>query len=142
MRKRINEEFSTLRNSSPYKIRRDKGFVQDATPQMNQRYLMNKAQEINNFYERQRMFGEFDKLEPLFVDLFKQISYIKEFLNTQEKQPMLQKRHLTSIRKIAKKLDSINKVISSDILEELDKLGANKDEKEPDDLSLILKKKM
>ena len=99
MRKRINEEFSTLRNSSPYKIRRDKGFVQDATPQMNQRYLMNKAQEINNFYERQRMFGEFDKLEPLFVDLFKQISYIKEFLNTQEKQPMLQKRHLTSIRK-------------------------------------------
>lgn len=139
MRKRIDEEFSPLRNSSPYKVRRDKGFVQDATPQLNQRYLMQKAMEINNFYERQQMFGELDKLEPLFVDLFKQITYIKEFLVSQEKQPLINKRQRQSIRAIAKKLDQINKVISSDILDELDKLGAEKDEKEPDDVTLSLK---
>lgn len=139
MRKRIDEEFSTLRNSSPYKVRRDKGFVQDATPQLNQRYLMQKAMEINNFYERQQMFGELDKLEPLFVDLFKQITYIKEFLVSQEKQPLINKRQRQSIRTLAKKLDQINKVISTDILEELDKLGAEKDEKEPDDVTLSLK---
>lgn len=139
MRKRIDEEFSPLRNSSPYKVRRDKGFVQDATPQLNQRYLMQKAMEINNFYERQQMFGELDKLEPLFVDLFKQITYIKEFLVSQEKQPLINKRQRQSIRAIAKKLDQINKVISSDILDELDKLGAEKDEKEPDDITLSLK---
>lgn len=139
MRKRINEEFSTLRNSSPYKIRRDKGFVQDAVPQMNQRYLMNKAQEINNFYEKQRMFGEFDKLEPLFVDLFKRISYIKEFLISQEKQPLIQKRHISAIKKLTKKLDSINRIISTDVLDELDKLGAEKNEKNPDDVTLALK---
>ena len=139
MRKRIDEEFSTLRNSSPYKVRRDKGFVQDATPQLNQRYLMQKAMEINNFYERQQMFGELDKLEPLFVDLFKQITYIKEFLVSQEKQPLINKRQRQSIRAIAKKLDQINKVISSDVLDELDKLGAEKDEKEPDDITLSLK---
>jgi hypothetical protein len=139
MRKRIDEEFSPLRNSSPYKVRRDKGFVQDATPQLNQRYLMQKAMEINNFYERQQMFGELDKLEPLFVDLFKQITYIKEFLVSQEKQPLINKRQRQSIRAIAKKLDQINKVISSDVLDELDKLGAEKDEKEPDDITLSLK---
>jgi hypothetical protein len=139
MRKRIDEEFSTLRNSSPYKVRRDKGFVQDATPQLNQRYLMQKAMEINNFYERQQMFGELDKLEPLFVDLFKQITYIKEFLASQEKQPLINKRQRQSIRTLAKKLDQINKVISTDILDELDKLGAEKDEKEPDDITLSLK---
>lgn len=139
MRKRIDEEFSTLRNSSPYKVRRDKGFVQDATPQLNQRYLMQKAMEINNFYERQQMFGELDKLEPLFVDLFKQITYIKEFLVSQEKQPLINKRQRQSIRAISKKLDQINKVISSDVLNELDKLGAEKDEKEPDDITLSLK---
>lgn len=139
MRKRIDEEFSTLRNSSPYKVRRDKGFVQDATPQLNQRYLMQKAMEINNFYERQQMFGELDKLEPLFVDLFKQITYIKEFLVSQEKQPLINKRQRQSIKTLAKKLDQINKVISTDILEELDKLGAEKDEKEPDDITLSLK---
>lgn len=139
MRKRIDEEFSTLRNSSPYKVRRDKGFVQDATPQLNQRYLMQKAMEINNFYERQQMFGELDKLEPLFVDLFKQITYIKEFLVSQEKQPLINKRQRQSIRTLAKKLDQINKVISTDILDELDKLGAEKDEKEPDDITLSLK---
>jgi hypothetical protein len=139
MRKRIDEEFSTLRNSSPYKVRRDKGFVQDATPQLNQRYLMQKAMEINNFYERQQMFGELDKLEPLFVDLFKQITYIKEFLVSQEKQPLINKRQRQSIRTISKKLDQINKVISTDILDELDKLGAEKDEKEPDDITLSLK---
>ena len=139
MRKRIDEEFSPLRNSSPYKVRRDKGFVQDATPQLNQRYLMQKAMEINNFYERQQMFGELDKLEPLFVDLFKQITYIKEFLVSQEKQPLINKRQRQSIKAIAKKLDQINKVISSDVLDELDKLGAEKDEKEPDDVTLSLK---
>lgn len=139
MRKRIDEEFSTLRNSSPYKVRRDKGFVQDATPQLNQRYLMQKAMEINNFYERQQMFGELDKLEPLFVDLFKQITYIKEFLVSQEKQPLINKRQRQSIRTLAKKLDQINKVISTDVLDELDKLGAEKDEKEPDDITLSLK---
>ena len=139
MRKRIDEEFSPLRNSSPYKVRRDKGFVQDATPQLNQRYLMQKAMEINNFYERQQMFGELDKLEPLFVDLFKQITYIKEFLVSQEKQPLINKRQRQSISAISKKLDQINKVISSDVLDELDKLGAEKDEKEPDDITLSLK---
>lgn len=139
MRKRIDEEFSTLRNSSPYKVRRDKGFVQDATPQLNQRYLMQKAMEINNFYERQQMFGELDKLEPLFVDLFKQITYIKEFLVSQEKQPLINKRQHQSIKTLAKKLDQINKLISTDILEELDKLGAEKDEKEPDDITLSKK---
>lgn len=139
MRNRIDEEFSILRNNSPYKVRRDKGFTQDATPQLNQRYLMQKAAEINNFYERQRMFGEFDKLEPLFVDLFKQITYIKEFLNSQENQPLINKKQRQSIKKIAKKLDQINKMISSDILDELDELGAEKDEKTPDDFTLSLK---
>lgn len=133
MRKRINEEFSTLRNNSPYKIRRDKGFVQDATPQMNQRYLLNKAMEVNNFYERQRMFGEFDKMEPLFVDLFKQITYIREFLESQLQQPLINKKQISVIRGLAKKLDKINDIISSDVLDELDKLGATKEEENPED---------
>lgn len=139
MRKQINEEFSTLRNSSPYKVRRDKGFIQDATPQMNQRYLMQKAMEINNFYNKQIMFGELDKLEPMLVDLFRQITHVKEFLNSQLNQPLINKKQVRSIRTIGKKLDQINKLISTDILDELDKLGAEKDEKEPDDLSLALK---
>lgn len=139
MRKQINEEFSTLRNSSPYKVRRDKGFIQDATPQMNQRYLMQKAMEINNFYNKQIMFGELDKLEPMLVDLFRQITHVKEFLNSQLNQPLINKKQVRSIRAIGKKLDQINKLISTDILDELDKLGAEKDEKEPDDLSLALK---
>jgi hypothetical protein len=133
MRKRINEEFSTLRNNSPYKIRRDKGFVQDATPQMNQRYLLNKAMEVNNFYERQRMFGEFDKMEPLFVDLFKQITYIREFLESQLQQPLINKKQISVIRGLAKKLDKINDIISSEVLDELDKLGATKEEENPED---------
>lgn len=133
MRKQVNEEFSPLRSSSPYKVRRDKGFVKDATPQMNQRYLLNKAMEINNFYERQKMFGELDKLEPLFVDLFKQIMYIKGFLENQMTQPLINKKQISSIRKIAKKLDKINDIISTEVLEELDELGAGRDEEAPED---------
>lgn len=132
MRKHINEEFSILRNNSPYKIRRDKGYVQDATPQMNQRYLLNKAMEVNNFYERQRMFGELDKLEPLFVDLFKQITNIREFLESQTRQPLIKKNQILIIRKIAKKLDKVNDIISTEVLDDLDKLGATKEE-EPED---------
>lgn len=132
MRKHINEEFSVLRNNSPYKIRRDKGYVQDATPQMNQRYLLNKAMEVNNFYERQRMFGELDKLEPLFVDLFKQITNIREFLESQTRQPLIKKNQISIIRKIAKKLDKVNDIISTEVLDDLDKLGATKEE-EPED---------
>lgn len=133
MRNRVNEEFSALRSSSPYKIRRDKGFVQDATPQMNQRYLLNKAMEINNFYERQKMFGELDKLEPLFVDLFKQITHIKEFLESQLNQPLINKKQILSIRKIANKLDKINDIISTEVLDELDNLGAEREEESPED---------
>lgn len=132
MRKRINEEFSVLRNNSPYKIRRDKGYVQDATPQMNQRYLLNKAMEVNNFYERQKMFGELDKLEPLFVDLFKQITYIREFLESQTHQPLINKKQISIIKKIAKKLDKVNDIISTEILDDLDTLGATKEEESED----------
>lgn len=134
MKKRINEEFSPLKSSNPYKIRRDKGFVQDATPQMNQRYLMQKTQEINNFYEKDRMAGEFDKLEPLFLNLFKQIVYIKEFLSSQEHQPLIKPRHIKAIRSINAKLDKINGIIGKDILIDLDKLAAKPEQ--PYDMSL------
>lgn len=132
MKKRINEEFSVLRNNSPYKIRRDKGYVKDATPQMNQRYLLNKAMEINNFYERQKMFGELDKLEPLFVDLFKQITYIRDFLESQTHQPLINKKQISIIKQLAKKLDKVNDIISTEVLDDLDKLGNTKEE-EPED---------
>ena len=134
MKKRINEEFSPLKSTNPYKIRRDKGYVQNANPQMNQRYLMQKTQEINNFYEKQRMVGEFDKLEPLFLTLFKQIVYIKEFLSSQEHQPLIEPRHIKTIRDINKNLDKINGIISKDILTDLDKLGAKPEQ--PYDMSL------
>lgn len=134
MKKSINEEFSPLKSTNPYKIRRDKGYVQDATPQMNQRYLMQKTQEINNFYEKQRMAGEFDKLEPLFLNLFKQIVYIKEFLSSQEHQPLIKPRHIKTIRDINQKLDKINGIIGKDILADLDKLGARPEQ--PYDMSL------
>ena len=133
MKKQVNEEFSTLRNNSPYKIRRDKGFVQNATPQMNQRYLLNKAIEVNNFYERQKMFGELDKLEPLFVELFKKIANIREFLELQLSQPLINKKQSSIIKNLAKKLDKINDIISTDVLDELDKLGATKEEENPED---------
>lgn len=142
MRKRIDEEFSALRNNSPYKVRRDKGFVQDATPQMNQRYLLNKAIEINNFYERQKMFGELDKLEPLFVDLFKQITYIREFLESQLSQPLINKKQSSIIKNLAKKLDKINDIISTEVLDELDTLGATKEEAPEDTFGMkIVKEK-
>lgn len=142
MRKRINEEFSTLRNNSPYKVRRDKGFVQDAAPQMNQRYLLNKAMEINNFYERQKMFGELDKLEPLFVDLFKQITYIRGFLESQLSQPLINKKQSSIIKNLAKKLDKINDIISIEVLDELDSLGATKEEAPEDTFGMkIVKEK-
>ena len=134
MKKRINEEFSPLKSTNPYKIRRDKGYVQDATPQMSQRYLMQKTQEINNFYEKQRMAGEFDKLEPHFLNLFKQIVYIKEFLSSQEHQPLIKPHHIKAIRSINSKLDKINGIIGKDILADLDKLGAKPEQ--PHDMSL------
>lgn len=133
MIEQVNEEFSPLRNNNPYKIRRDKGFVQDATPQMNQRYLLNKAMEINNFYERQKMFGELDKLEPLFVDLFKQITYIRGFLESQLSQPLINKTQASIIKKIAKKLDNLNDIISTEILDDLDNLGDTKENEKPED---------
>lgn len=124
MRKKLNEEFSPLRNNNPYKIRRDKGFIKDASPQLNQKYLLQRQMEINNFYEGEQMMGELDKLEPLFVDLFKQITYIKEFIESQKKQPLIKKSQYNTINKIAKMLDKANKIVSVDILDELDKLGA------------------
>lgn len=124
MRKKLNEEFSPLRNNNPYKIRRDKGFIKDASPQLNQKYLLQRQMEINNFYEGEQMMGELDKLEPLFVDLFKQIIYIKEFIESQKKQPLIKKSQYNTINKIAKMLDKANKIVSVDILDELDKLGA------------------
>lgn len=123
MSKTLKEEFSALRSSGPYKIRRDKGFIQDATPQMSQRYWMQKAQEYNTFYQKEQMFGELEKLEPMLVDLFKQISYITEFINSQQNQPLINKKQLESLRKIVKILNKLNTAVSTKILNELDKLG-------------------
>ena len=48
-------------------------------------------------------------------------------------QPLINKKQISSIRKIAKKLDKINDIISTEVLDELDTLGAGRDEESPDD---------
>lgn len=128
--KSLKEEFSPLRSSSPYKVRRDKGFVQDATPQMTQRYLLRKAEEENTYYQKQLMFGELDKLEPLFMDLFKQIGYIRDFIESQKKQPLIEREQRDSLNKLVKLLDAINTRISTKVLKELDNLGIGKNSQE------------
>ena len=128
--KSLKEEFSPLRSSSPYKVRRDKGFVQDATPQMTQRYLLRKAEEENTYYQKQLMFGELDKLEPLFMDLFKQIGYIRDFIESQKKQPLIEREQRDSLNKLVKLLDAINTKISTKVLKELDNLGIGKNSQE------------
>lgn len=128
--KSLKEEFSPLRSSSPYKVRRDKGFVQDATPQMSQRYLLRKAEEENTYYQKQLMFGELDKLEPLFMDLFKQIGYIRDFIESQKKQPLIEREQRDSLNKLVKLLDAINTKISTKVLKELDNLGIGKNSQE------------
>ena len=128
--KSLKEEFSPLRSSSPYKVRRDKGFVRDATPQMTQRYLLRKAEEENTYYQKQLMFGELDKLEPLFMDLFKQIGYIRDFIESQKKQPLIEREQRDSLNKLVKLLDAINTRISTKVLKELDNLGIGKNSQE------------
>lgn len=123
-KKIVNEaDFSVLRNPSPYRVGRAPGFVRNADDALKRSYLMRRAEEENSYYQTQQLIGQLEQLGPMMQNLFAQMVDIRNFISSQKMQPLVKPKQKDTLDRITKHMDKIVKIISTDCLQEIDKLG-------------------
>lgn len=86
---------------------------------------MRRAEEENNYYQTQQLFGQLEQLDPMFQNLFRQIVDVRNFVESQKLQPLATKEQLNALNELTAHLDSVSKILSVDCINTIDKLGNN-----------------
>lgn len=121
--KRLAEDWSPLRNPSPFKIGPAPGFVRDNTPEMTRQYFLRRAEEENTYNTKLQSIGQLQLIEPEFIELFQKVAQIKNFIMNQASLPLLTQEQKDILRAVIEKLDKVNIIITTEILADLDKLA-------------------
>lgn len=82
-----------------------------------------QEEEMRNQYSY--MIGNLDNADKMFIQLFQQITDLRNFIDKQREWPLLSKEQGQAITEIGKKLDGCNKVIVTEIIPLIDKLSTD-----------------
>ena len=119
---KLNEDWSVLRNPSPYKIGPAPGYVADNRPEMSRQFFLRRAEEENMYNVKLQSIGSLMGLEPEFLALFKKVSEVANIVDSQKTLPLLTSQQKKTLDAIIDKLSNINKILTQDILADLDSL--------------------
>ena len=127
-RRKINEQASTI---SPYGafIRKNyqispvRGVVLDYHGHDQQAWEYRRELENDFVNPKSYMIGNLDQAETKIVNLFKDISDLKENIVKYLNFPMLTREQKEAIKNIKNQLDQMNTILTKDVLSNLDKLG-------------------
>lgn len=121
-RKVVNEDWSVLRNPSPFKIGPAPGFVRDNSPEMTRQYFLRRAEEENSFNTQLKSIGQLEAIEPEFITLFQKVAELHGFVLSQKSLPLITSKQKAILDGIAEKLERVNLIITKEVLADLDKL--------------------
>lgn len=120
--KEAHGDWSTLRQPSPYRIGRAPAPRFNADEQMKMSYLMQSAEQVNNFLQKNMLAGRLESIDPLVRDFFKQFAHIFHYLDEQLNDPTLPKEVKKDIINLQNHFDKIGTRIASKIIPLIDKL--------------------
>lgn len=80
-----------------------------------------QEEEMRNQYSY--MIGNLDNADKMFIQLFQQITDLRNFIDKQQNWPLITKEQSRVIKEINKKLDNCNKVIVTEIIPLIDELS-------------------
>lgn len=127
-KKKINEgnDWGILRNPSPYRIGRDPGYADNADDRLKQTYLMRRAEEMNNFYEKKQLKAQLDKLEPMLVDVYQRLIQIQTFIIQQENDPLLTNKDRKTMDSMIADISNFSNDLIQKCIKRLDTLANDK----------------
>lgn len=88
-------------------------------------WLNKRIQEEESKRQYSYMIGNLDNADKMFVQLFQQITDLRNFIFKQKEWPLITKEQNQVINQIGKRLDACNSIIVSEVLPLLDQLGTN-----------------
>lgn len=80
-----------------------------------------QEEEMRNQYSY--MIGNLDNADKMFIQLFQQITDLRNFIDKQREWPLITKEQARVIGEINKKLDGCNRVIVTEIIPLIDELS-------------------
>ena len=127
-RRKINEEATTVNPYGAYlrknyQISPVRGVVLDYHGHDYEAWLRRRELENDFVNPASYMIGNLDNTENQIINLFKEISDLKETIVGYIDFPMLSKKQKAAIKNIKNKLDEINTILTKDVLSSLDELG-------------------
>lgn len=128
MKQKINEDYSILKNPSPYQIGKAPGFVRDKMPEMELQFQLRRAEEAQTFFQKKQMIAQLEQLEQPIMNLYRELINVRNMLDEKSKLPLIPNDKLAIMNKMCKKLDKVNKFITVNLLQDLDKLTLGEDE--------------
>lgn len=96
-------------------------------------FVRRRELEQQAIEQKSYMIGNLDNTENQIINLFKQVSDLKQNIIGYYDFPFISKQQKLAIRKIQKQLDQINTILTNDILTNLDELGTA-DQVKPQDM--------
>lgn len=125
MKNPINEDnnYSILRNPSPYRIGRAPGAEMNADEKLKKQYLMRRAEEVATFQEKLPVIGQMEKIKPMMADLFRDITMIRNFIQQEENEPLASAEHKSTMETMITKFDEMNNILTNDIIPLCDNLA-------------------
>lgn len=82
-----------------------------------------QEEEMRNQYSY--MIGNLDNADKMFIQLFQQMTDLKNFIEKQREWPLLSSYQSKIIGDISKKLDTCNSIIVTEVIPLIDKLGTD-----------------
>lgn len=125
MKKHLNEDnnYSILRNPSPYRIGRAPGAEMNADEKLKQQYLMRRAEEVATFQEKLQVIGQMEKVKPMMADLFRDITMLRNFVEGEQKEPLATAEHVKTLKAMVDKFDEMNNILTTEIIPLCDELA-------------------
>lgn len=112
-----NNDWSPLRNPSPYRIGRAPNPVFNDDEKLKINYLLRRAEEAATFKEQARVVGQMEQIKPLLADLYRDITQIRNFIEGQKKEPLATQKHQKVMDKMIKVFDGMNEKLTNDVFE-------------------------
>lgn len=118
-----DNDWSILRNPSPYRIGRAPGPIFNNDAQLELQYLIRKAEEIATFEEKARVVGQLEKLKPLLANLFRDITIIRGFIQEEKQEPMASEKNIAAMDKMIAIFDDMNDKLANEVFPLCDDLA-------------------
>lgn len=118
-----NVTFTLSKGSSPYKLYRAPEPIFNADDKLKQQWFIQRQRQQQANIQKLQTVGQFDKIAPMIIKLYQDITNIRNFIEDSKSYPFVQSEHVQTMNSIQSSFDQMNNTIISKIIPQIDTLG-------------------